>query len=540
MPEPGSQIIEYHQASKHHFRKYARGPGYLDWRTQPDPFRRYHGSTLVRLERIPPSDEPLYDAAYTFGRIPASPISFHTISRLFFDSLALSAWKRAGADTWPLRVNPSSGNLHPTEGYLICGPVEGLAETPGIFHYAPKEHALELRAKMPEPLWGELTEGLPDDCILVGLTSIHWREAWKYGERAYRYCQHDVGHALGAISLSASALGLQATLLDQLSTEHLALLLGVSGSQDAEPEHPDCILAIHPYQERTIAVDTPAQSMLEALSSLSWQGEPNSLSRSHVDWPAIDTATMAAFKPAGSEHFDDRLPVLTEQESDRSISFRRIIHQRRSAVAMDGHTSMPVSSFYRALQKTMPKVGSAPLSTLPWTPRVHLALFVHRVDGISPGLYFLIRDERERSSLQAAMHEKFLWEKPDDCPENLGLYLLAVADAREASMKISCFQDIAGDGCFSVAMIVDFEGPVRQYGPWFYPRLFWECGMIGQILYLEAEAAGLRGTGIGCFFDDPTHELLGLHGLRYQDLYHFTMGGPIEDTRLSTLPPYPA
>jgi hypothetical protein len=54
------------------------------------------------------------------------------------------------------------------------------------------------------------------------------------------------------------------------------------------------------------------------------------------------------------------------------------------------------------------------------------------------------------------------------------------------------------------------EKRLHDPGPWFYRRLFWECGMIGQILYLEAEAAGLRATGIGCFYDDPTHHLLGI------------------------------
>jgi hypothetical protein len=63
--------------------------------------------------------------------------------------------------------------------------------------------------------------------------------------------------------------------------------------------------------------------------------------------------------------------------------------------------------------------------------------------------------------------------------------------------------------------------------------------MIGQVLYLEAEALNLRGTGIGCFFDNPGHEMLGLQDLQFQDLYHFTVGGPVEDRRISTLPPYP-
>ena len=50
----------------------------------------------------------------------------------------------------------------------------------------------------------------------------------------------------------------------------------------------------------------------------------------------------------------------------------------------------------------------------------------------------------------------------------------------------------------------------------------------------------MRGTGIGCFFDDPVHSVLGvdLKALAYQNLYHFTVGGPVEDKRLTTLPAY--
>ena len=72
----------------------------------------------------------------------------------------------------------------------------------------------------------------------------------------------------------------------------------------------------------------------------------------------------------------------------------------------------------------------------------------------------------------------------------------------------------------------------------FYRRLFWETGLIGQVLYLEAEVAGVRATGIGCFFDDPVHQVMGLSGAKFQSLYHFTTGGPVEDPRLTTLPAY--
>jgi len=73
---------------------------------------------------------------------------------------------------------------------------------------------------------------------------------------------------------------------------------------------------------------------------------------------------------------------------------------------------------------------------------------------------------------------------------------------------------------------------------WRYRHLLWECGMVGQALYLEADAAGVLSTGIGCFFDDEMHTLLGIYNYSWQSPYHFTVGGAIDDARLSTLPPY--
>ena len=104
--------------------------------------------------------------------------------------------------------------------------------------------------------------------------------------------------------------------------------------------------------------------------------------------------------------------------------------------------------------------------------------------------------------------------------------------------RVSCDQDIAGDGFFSLGMIARFEPALQERGEWFYRRLFWECGLIGQVLYLEAEAAGGRATGIGCFYDDAVHEVLGLEGRQWQSLYHFSMGMPVEDTRLTSEPGY--
>ena len=103
---------------------------------------------------------------------------------------------------------------------------------------------------------------------------------------------------------------------------------------------------------------------------------------------------------------------------------------------------------------------------------------------------------------------------------------------------MSCAQAIAADSCFSLGMLAEFEANVHE-DAWRYRQLHWEAGLVGHVLYLEAETLGLRGTGIGCFLDDAFHELLGLRDRQFQSLYHFTVGRALTDTRITTLPPYP-
>jgi hypothetical protein len=290
----------------------------------------------------------------------------------------------------------------------------------------------------------------------------------------------------------------------------------------------------------TCVEPTVPDDITAGFRSLPWQGTPNQLSTSHVDWRMIDKATTSTRKLSTRRVYDMPMPggpLL--KVGGAPISFRKMVHQRRSCLALDGHTGIERTALYQILQKTISGPGQFPFNALPWPPSIHFGLFIHRVQEIDPGIYFLVRDPSRLEILKGLMKKEFVWEKPKGCPEELEFYRLLTGDARELAQQVSCHQEIAADGCFSLGMIAEFEEPIRRYGAWFYSRLFWEAGAIGQVLYLEAEAYGIRGTGIGCFFDDPMHVVLGLTDRRFQDLYHFTIGGPVEDKRLTTLPAYP-
>lgn len=550
-----AEVIAYHEATKHHFRRYAASPGYLDWDNQPDPFRRFEGCSRIQLPFAARDDFPSFNALLGGSRIEPHTFDLGSLGIFFEHSMALSAWKEYQGSRWALRVNPSSGNLHPTEGYVVLPP--GLP-SPGeglVCHYAPGEHQLEIRSRIPRELWTKAFPDFPADGFLLGLSSIHWREAWKYGERAYRYCQHDIGHALAALSFSAAMLGWRVLLLDTSSDEEVAALFGLDRGMDFLPEereHPDLVALVVPGGIEVNPHEVPLSKPAEVFKSLKWQGQANRLSQEHVPWDRIDAVAVAAAKPKTSpvpSIDENKKSVLRESDGpiplpEGRLSARDIILRRRSAVAFDGKTGLPRDVFYSILAQTVPSISTQGLISPPWGAfpgpgHVDLCLFVHLVDGIPPGLYCLVRNPAREAALRKAMKRSFLWKKAQGAPEWLNLFLLLEGDARTAAARLSCGQEIAGSSAFSLGMVAEFEPVLQSQGAWKYRHLFWETGMIGQILYLCAEASGIRGTGIGCFFDDPIHDLFGFQNLNFQSLYHFTAGGPIEDQRLTSLPPYP-
>ena len=443
-------IFDYHLRTKHHPNRYAASLGYLDWATQPDPFRRYKGSRLVELPLA--FDNPVmgYNAVMSDAHLPAAPLSLESVSQLLQFSLGIAAWKCIGSDCWALRCNASSGNLQPTEATVILPPVKGISDRSVIAHYAVKEHALEILAEFDTAYWHEQKQ----HGFFVGLSSITWREMWKYGERCFRYVNMDLGHAMKAVKVSAKTLGLQSSKIENLPLEYLEKLIGLDQKgryHESEPEIGQTLLHIG----ESVQSDHDLTQLLSDLPA-EYDGSANLLSRAHHPWEAVDLAMKA----------------------------------------------VQVDTLPQPLQTIKPSA-------------------VERIPN-------------DKSALKRLTRNDLLWE--EQAPN---LYLLEAGDFRSQAKFISCSQDIAGDSAFSLGMITQFREPIETYGAHEYKELYWECGEIGQQLYLEATALGLNATGIGCYLDDVMHRMLGLEDDTFQTMYHFTVGRAIVDTRMSTKEPYP-
>jgi len=288
-------VVAYHERTKHHYHRYAVALGYMDWAKQPDPFRRYDGAPLVCLP-FPDAGRALpYWQLYVADNMVPAPLSVDSISLFFRYALSLTAWKRFQGTTWSLRANPSSGNLHPTEGYALLPSLDAIHHRPGVYHYASKAHGLERRADLDPLLWAALTAAFPEGSFLVGLSSIHWREAWKYGERAFRYCQHDVGHALGTMRFAAATLGWKLRLLDRVGAAAVSQLLGLDREADyagAEREHPELVALVDREKWASDRGLCLSQELVSQVATSRWYGTANVLSPEHgVDWPVLTVAS---------------------------------------------------------------------------------------------------------------------------------------------------------------------------------------------------------------------------------------------------------
>lgn len=528
-----SEILKYHQLSKHYFDHYAKSLGYLDWDNQPNPFRFYENKDKNRLQLMNKELEAKYIDLYDRSNNSTQKLNKESLSNFLELSLALSAWKKAGDARWSLRINPSSGNLHPTEAHLILPELDEVQS--GIYHYNPLLHMLEKRAALTDNLWTELESVFNGNGFYLAFSSIFWRESWKYGERAFRYCNHDIGHALACISFSANLLGWKVHTLNDLSDEQLNKILGFDHVKwkKYEKEHPDILCYITPKDFELKKRSIPQQT-IDKINSLDWQGTPNSLSDDTLEWQEIIKIHKNSLKPeTKSKNFVlDTSSFFGINESPYKAS--EIIRKRRSAQAFDGKTSITKTQFINILDKTLARENTAPFDMKLSESHCHLLLFVHRVEDLEQGIYLFIRNSNHLDELKKLTNQAFLW---DEIEKGFPLYFLHKIPFTKESKTLSCHQSIASDSAFSLGMLCKFEA-VLEEEPYLYRQLFWETGIIGQILYLEAESIGLQGTGIGCFFDDPVHEILSIKDHSYQSLYHFTFGGAVNDSRLQTLRPY--
>jgi SagB-type dehydrogenase family enzyme len=241
-------------------------------------------------------------------------------------------------------------------------------------------------------------------------------------------------------------------------------------------------------QANLLSKDTIAQPLIDGFHSATKQSGSESSGTSSAEPAPTGSGEIALPSPASSTR-----------------SFGEVARTRRSALDfIGGERSITLAQLSAILAQI-----AQPLSAdFAGTRFIQLYLYAHRVGGLQPGVY------------------RF-WQ---ECEE---LEQVKSGDQRVAAAALSLGQDLAGNACVAFSMIGDLDHAAGIYGDRGYRYVHFEAGAIGQRLYLAAEALGLGATGIGAFYDDEVHRHLNLTPKQGQVVYHFAIGYPILDPRIS-------
>jgi SagB-type dehydrogenase family enzyme len=445
--------LHYHERTKHSYESVRASRHTLDWANRPHAFKEYVGLEAIPLPAEPPGAERV-----------AAP-SFSDLSWILRWGAGVIRTRRLpGGETYSFRTYSSAGALYPVEVYVACGDLPGL--TAGAYHFHPGEPAL--RRLRGEDVRGALAAAaanawVAEAAVVLVLTGILWRTAWKYQARGYRHLYWDAGTMLTNLLALAASGGYEAQLLTGFVDADVSRVLGIDGEHEAAL----ALLALGrgarasapaPLQPVDLAVKPLSREQqrhpeAHALHGASSLATPEEVRRYRSRADAHDRGL-----PDGAELSPEALePVLRRRGSVREFT--------SDAVALD-----ELAGILALASSPIPADVAA------WN---EIYLIVNAVDGAEPGAY--------------------RFEPPDR------LERLQPGNFRLQAGFLALEQAFAARAAATIFLLADLERVLEAHGNRGYRAAQLEAGIRAGRIYIGAFARGLGATA-STFYDDAVTE----------------------------------
>ena len=511
---PGARIAErYHGRTKHTYRSVRTEARPLDWQNRPLPFKIYETLQPIPLPRELSLQMPALDAIGADGS--GSPgrrvLDLAALARILYLSNGITKVMRGGGETYAFRAASCTGALYHIELYLVCGDLPDLPA--GVYHYGAHDHALRrvrggdfrevvLRATANEPQVARAP-------AIVVSTDTFWRNAWKYGARAYRHSGWDNGVILANLLATTAAVGLSAEVVCGFADDEVNGLL----SLDTEREVAVSMVALG-RDERPIPAAPPGRPL---------DLPTTPLSRSEVDYPLIRKIHAASSLPVtevaawrGSPPHPQEpspaglvvAPVLPDEEGI-SRDPLDVVLQRRGSSRRFAHQPITVEELSMMLSRCNRGVPADFLGPF-GTSLNEVYLIVNAVDDLPSGGYVYHRDPP-------------------------GLERLRSGDARQQAAYLALEQRLAGEAAVNIYYLAALDPILARFGDRGYRAVQLEAGILGGKVYLAAYALGLGATGL-TFYDDDLIEFFSPHASGKSTIFLMAVGHPRRRTGLRQAP----
>jgi len=466
---PAERLREYHERTKHSIQSIRAGGHGLDWDNEPARFKEYLD---VEAETLPPfRDSGVAAHAAVAGSASPDgdgPVDLEVLSHLLFHAAGVSRTVRTPMGEFHFRTYACAGALYPVEAYVVAGAVDGLGE--GVYHYAPREHALRPLRRGDHRGDLGLSGADPGAACLV-LTGIPWRTAWKYTARGFRHLYWDGGMMLANLLGAAVARAVKARVLLGFVDEAVDRVVG----SDGRTEFALCVVALGRGAVPAPAEVPPLDLRVEPLS-------PHPLSDPEIE-AARDAVRLRTedevrgFRQAEPIAAAEGAPALgVEPPAERELSadrFELVVRRRGSSRHLSGE-GFPAAEYGAILDRA--------LSGLPgdWRGRIPRAFVsAHALEGLAPGAYEYLRE----GSFRPIAEGRFRGRVGHLCLD----------------------QRLGADAAATTFLMADLDRSLDALGGRGYAAAQLEAAVAAGRMYLGAYAQCLGASGI-TFYDDEARQ----------------------------------
>jgi SagB-type dehydrogenase family enzyme len=488
MPDVRPSISQhYHQRTKYDPETLNQRGRTLDFSQQPVPFKTYKVGTEIDLK------------PYLEGELATDPQQRQRqrLSHLLYHSYGVTAVVPYPDKPFYMRAAPSAGGLYPTELYLIAR--EDAVLPTGLYNYQVQTHSLW--RFWDNQVWSALEEAclwhpaLSATQMVMVLTAVFWRSAWRYEDRAYRRIFLDGGHLLGNIELAAAMNDYRPHLMGGFVDEALNQILYL----DEDQEGAIAALALADL----LAINQNLQPTPTALPSETDTSYPEILEgellhycHESTEVYALDAAypkdrLLLAAEDKYNFPFCLKVPTTSEpiQWGNALTELAQTIRVRRSTRRFTGG-AITLTDLSALLDFTYHPEHYQEQGLDPQPDTFDLSLIqtfvaVSDVTGLEAGCYYYAAQAEE---LRQIRFKNFRRE----------LHYLCLQ------------QDLGRDAAAVIFHTADLGVAIATYGDRAYRYLHMDAGYLGQRLNLAAIRLQLGVSGIAGFFDDHVNEVLGI------------------------------
>ncbi len=493
-------IRHFHDVTKH--RRDRVVGGRMDPANRPLPFKVYGDLELMPFSAA--SDHLMASALDALsgrcelsGRSPTRA-DLELVCHLSNGVLRWRDAPRLPGGRMAFRAAPCTGALYHIELYLACADLHQLPA--GLYHFCARDSGFrrlrdgDVRGMLADVAVG--ASSISQAPAVIVLTSTFWRNAWKYGPRAYRHSYWDGGVVVANALAVTNALGLPGEVVLGFVDAQVNRLI------DVDPEHEAAIALIG------LGGGAPAPAVTHELERLdlatmplsSFEERFEAIPAAHRATSLDSTAAVAGWRRANEA---STLPPARQPDTplrSAGTGLQAAITGRRSTRAFS-HAPITLEELQELL---VTATASVPSDAEIGPGAVHLA--VSAVEGLEPGAYRLDGDRLVliRTCSEAAM--------------------------RVAVTRMSLDQPLAGDAAVNVCFLTDLDQELQRRGERGWRAIHIGASIAAGRLEVAAEALGLGATGM-TFFDDEVAWLFELDGARTGVSYQASVGVPSASRR---------